>query len=357
MRRSVMLMVVMLSALAMYATAASATVVHICVPEKAGTAITSNGTAEACKEKETGIQLPASATEQKTLISILPYITFKSAGVDSKPTILFSKANIQVVNGEGKTATDNGEGNIVIGYNETPGTETGSHNLVLGGTQDYTSYADILGGTNNTATAPFVTLFGEHNSATLPGKGALVAGHYNAVAQEFGSITGGCGNGVVTAPDGAGACEEGEQGSSVTGGRGNWASGGKDDEISGGQKNRARAEYTAILGGYENETTGKESTVSGGTGGKSIGIHSSVSGGGGNAVDGEGASISGGQSNTAGGEYSSVTGGSTNGANGQLSVVVGGKENIAGAFGGGGVDAILGGAFHNLAGNFETFPE
>ena len=42
--------------------------------------------------------------------------------------------NVQVVNGEGKSETTNGEGNLVIGYDEDKGghPQDGSHNLVLG---------------------------------------------------------------------------------------------------------------------------------------------------------------------------------------------------------------------------------
>jgi hypothetical protein len=345
-----MLIVAMLSAFAMYATAASATVVHICVPEKAGTAITSNGTAEACKEKETAVQLPASATEQKTLISILPDITFKSAGVDSKPTILFSKANIQVVNGEGKTATANGEGNIVIGYNETPGTETGSHNLVLGGTQDYTSYAGILGGNSNTAQGPFATLVGEHNKATEFGKGAFVAGHYDDVSQHYGSITGGCGNSVGALP--GGTCTEFEEGSTVTGGHEN-DDVGKDDVIVGGANNVGQLGETVVLGGANNEAFQRLSTISGGTHNRTAAELSSVAGGTHNEPAGEDSSISGGTENKTTGFESSVVGGEQNKAAGARSVVVGGQLNEAG----GELNTILGGGGHFLGGLKEIFPE
>jgi hypothetical protein len=340
MKRGVTFTLAMLFALAIYATAASATVVHICVPEKAGTAITSNGTAEACKEKETAVQLPASSTEQKALISILPYITFKSAGVDSKPTILFSKANIQVVNGEGKTATANGEGNIVIGYNETPGTETGSHNLVLGGTQKYTSYADILGGNSNTALVPFATLTGQLNEATSFGTGALVSGVLNKVGGEDGSITGGCGNSIFVPGGGGAYCAKEDQGSSVTGGSDNQAAGSfadKDDEVSGGNDNLAAGETATVLGGFDNIA---EFT------------YSTVSGGGKNRSDGEYSSVTGGANNFASGAYSTVTGGGQNKTPGELSVVVGGSANEV-DFG----DVVLGGGGHHLAGSFEIFPE
>ena len=50
-------------------------------------------------------------------------------------TLRISGLNVQIVNGEGATASTNALGNLILGYNE-PSQETarrtGSHNLVLG---------------------------------------------------------------------------------------------------------------------------------------------------------------------------------------------------------------------------------
>ncbi len=62
----------------------------------------------------------------------------------------FPAVNVQIVNGTGKTASVNGTGNLVIGYDETPGTQSGSHNLVLGTSQTYTSYDHLAGTTTPT---------------------------------------------------------------------------------------------------------------------------------------------------------------------------------------------------------------
>jgi len=51
---------------------------------------------------EAGLSL-LSQPEQETLKSILPYIKFKDKGVDEKPTIQISGANVQIVNGEVST--------------------------------------------------------------------------------------------------------------------------------------------------------------------------------------------------------------------------------------------------------------
>jgi hypothetical protein len=51
---------------------------------------------------EPGLSL-LSKSEQETLKSILPYVKFEDKGVDEKPTIQISGANVQIVNGEVST--------------------------------------------------------------------------------------------------------------------------------------------------------------------------------------------------------------------------------------------------------------
>ena len=62
----------------------------------------------------------------------MAHMKYEATGIDGKPTIKISGANVQIVNGEGTTATTNGENNLVIGYDEEPGDQGGSHNLILG---------------------------------------------------------------------------------------------------------------------------------------------------------------------------------------------------------------------------------
>jgi hypothetical protein len=81
--------------------------------------------------------------------------------------IIISGANLHLRNGEGTTASANGLGNLVVGYNELRGADddrTGSHNVVVGSRHNYSSY------------------------------GGLVAGLQNAIAGAFASVAGGQGN-------------------------------------------------------------------------------------------------------------------------------------------------------------------
>src|SRR5438094_794188 len=91
-----------------------------CVPTAAGQAVVSGGTASApsCGAGTTAVLAP----------------TFISSGVGGGPTVQFAAVNVQVVNGAGATASVNGRGNLVVGYDENPSArpQTGSHDLILG---------------------------------------------------------------------------------------------------------------------------------------------------------------------------------------------------------------------------------
>ena len=93
---------------------------------------------------------------------MLPHVKYEEKGVGGKPTVQFSGVNVQVINGEGKTATTNGESNLVIGYDENGGAheQSGSHNLILGEEQTFTSYGGIVAGTSNTISSPFASITG-----------------------------------------------------------------------------------------------------------------------------------------------------------------------------------------------------
>jgi len=135
-----------------------------------------------------------SASELETLHAILPHIKYLAAGVGGKATVQFSGVNVQVISGAGKTsAAVNGLGNVVIGYDENPKAhaQTGSHNLILGEEQSFTSYGGIAAGFGNAIGGPFASVTGGgENSAT--GKEASISGGWRDVASaENASVSGG----------------------------------------------------------------------------------------------------------------------------------------------------------------------
>ena len=268
------------------ASGASGAPLKICVPEKEGAAIkTAKG--GVCSAKTTATVLLPEAEEEK-LAAILPYEKYVASGIGGKPTIEVSGVNVQIVNGTGATTDVNGEGNLVIGYDENPAkhAQTGSHDLILGEEQTFTSYAGLVAGSTNSITAPYASVSG---------------GLANAASDSYSTVGGG-----------------GENKASGLGA-----------SVSGGTKNTASAEYASISNGYRNTASAAYSSVSGGALNTAGGRYSSVSGGVAGSVSGENASLSGGFDNDATGENSSVSGGVYNEAEGVDASVSGGDGNLA----------------------------
>ena len=153
--------------LGLFAGGASASSVFLCVPSTAGKPVVSGGASPGTCSAATKVALPASSTDQQTLLSILPHLSFSASGVGGQPTIRFSGVNVQIVDGNSSNSTSivNGTGNLVLGYDEAPGSQTGSHDLILGEKQTHTSYGDIVGGYDNQATSPYAIALGEGTTA------------------------------------------------------------------------------------------------------------------------------------------------------------------------------------------------
>ncbi len=140
-------------------------------------------------------------------------------------TLTISGVNVQVVDGSGATDSTSGLGNLTVGYNQLRvlggDLRTGSHNLIVGDNNNYTSY------------------------------GGLVVGAENEIDGAYASVSGGVANtasGVF---------------SSVSGGNDNTASSAYAS-VSGGTANLASGPYASVSGGNLNVASGLAASVSGG---------------------------------------------------------------------------------------------
>jgi len=346
-------------------------------------------------------------SEVNTLVaSLQSQITSLQASVNQLTTLLqnvtragnditFSGVNVHVVNGTGTTnGAVNGLGNLIVGYNELRGTgddRTGSHNIVVGVRQNYSSYgglvsgdlntisgvyASVSGGYGNTASGNYASVSGGLSNTASGFSASVSGGYYNTASDYYASVSGGYSNtasgfystvsggylneaiGSISSISGGSSNEASGSYASVSGGLSNTGSGfsasvsggrnniasGEYSFVSGGggenveDGNEAFANYSAILGGSINisgdpdlsdHTIGENSTVSGGRNNTASGFSASVSGGYGNTASGIRASVSGGLSNTASGFSASVSGGNLSEAIGSISSISGGRNNIA----------------------------
>jgi hypothetical protein len=260
-----------------------------------------------------------SESEEQQLKALLKYVKVQASGVAGKPTVQFSGANVQIVSGAGKTnAAVNGEGNLVIGYDENAEKheQTGSHDLILGEEQNFTSYGGLLAGNKNAALGPF---------------GSVAGGEANTAASEHATVSGGYENtasGAYASASGGALNTANGKYASVSGGKANLASG-EATSVSGGESNTASAFEASVSGGGGNKATFKEASVSGGVKNEASGEIASVSGGESNHASGRLASVSGGLENTASSLRASVSGGVLNTASGAEAWVGGGEGNTA----------------------------
>ena len=173
------------------------------------------------------------------------------------------QGNLHVVNGTSSTdGPPNSLGNVIIGYNESRGSgdnRTGSHMLVVGKANNYSTFGGIVVGENNETNSAYSTVSG---------------GFDNTASGAWSSISGGLANNTI------GNC------STVSSGVGNTASG-FTSTVSGGINNTASGDWSSISGGYLNTASGTNSSVSGGTGNIASGFDSSISGGSGNTTSGD----------------------------------------------------------------------
>jgi len=246
----------------------------------------------------------------------------KLAHVTSGPNdVTITGANLRIVNGLGTTETTNGLGNLIVGYNEprqanvtcAPNlvscaeTRTGSHNIVVGKENNFSSFGGLVVGFQNEISGRFASITaGETNTAS--GDSSSISGGFQNKASGFGSSISGGGAGTASGFN-----------ASISGGDNNVASG-QQAWVGGGDAHTASGAVAAVSGGISNTASGEGASVSGGFQNTASGAGSSVSGGGGRDLN---------TGNLASGDFASVTGGSNNVASGTDSSVSGGHNRIA----------------------------
>lgn len=177
------------------------------------------------------VQARATALETKTMNM--------TADADN---VYFTGVNLHVRNGTGSTTgMVNGKGNLVVGYDAAKATDSdksGSHNIVLGDRNNYTSYGGFVGGDNNTISASYAVVLAA-DGATASGSRSVVVTGYQGEATNTTAV--------------------------VIGGYSNKATGFRSVTV-GGWENDANGSYSSILGGSGNQTTASESSIGGGAG-------------------------------------------------------------------------------------------
>jgi len=246
----------------------------------------------------TNLQTELADVQNNSVLALDGILTF-NVDASGYPRALFSGVNVQIVNGLGATNgyiddpnTDdptltqvNGLGNLIVGYNEvsSPSGRSGSHNIVTGVQNTYTSFGGLVGGKENGITGTYASIIGGRNNRASGNFSTVSGGRINRATGELSSVTG-------------------------------------------GTHNYATGAFSSVSGGEENSASGTTSHVSGGYLNRAVGVVSNVSGGEGNYANGGLSNISGGRRNHADGAYSNVSGGRYNHAEGSHSSILGGQS-------------------------------
>ncbi|MCP4135534.1 MAG: hypothetical protein GY754_31485 [bacterium] len=145
-------------------------------------------------------------TDQSNLNSTFDGVTRLTDPNTGQPTIQFSGMNVQIVNGTGYTngvdsnydteETVNGVGNLIVGYNEArsfASIKTGSHNIVLGVNNNYSSYGGLVAGYNNQISRKLASISGGEYNTACGFNSSVSGGSYNTASEKNSHVSGGRG--------------------------------------------------------------------------------------------------------------------------------------------------------------------
>jgi hypothetical protein len=179
-----------------------------------------------------------------SILDLNGYLTFEIS--NGYPTALFRGVNVQIVNGMGDTQTVNGTGNLIVGYNRPSATsficslgitdaasgclanggvwaqshKSGSHNIIGGDFNSYSSWGGLVLGMENAISAPYT---------------AVLAGARNRAGGAFASIAGGSFN----------------------------TASGISSSVSAGTENHATGEFATVGGGVQRTAPGRNDWTAG----------------------------------------------------------------------------------------------
>ena len=253
--------------------------------------------------------------------------------------VKFNGVNVQINNGVSVGAV-NGLGNLVIGFNDLRTVDAFSDQTCSLGYKTTESSCLSAGGVwavNHKSGSHNIIIGPRNNYSSREG---LVTGNNNGIYAVGATVTAGQGNVALATY------------SSVSGGRNNTASG-YGSVVSGGKDNKATGWDSSVSGGRYNQATNYYSSVTAGSYNDASGNYSSITAGRNNIASGEFASITGGYSNAASGNRSSVSGGHHNESSGAASSVNGGWSNEAATNN----SSILGGNQELTANQDQTIPQ
>ena len=153
-----------------------------------------------------------------TVLDLNGYLAFDVS--NGYPTALFRGINVQIVNGTGDTQTINGMGNLIVGYNRSStgaficsigsadseaacvtiggvwaqSHKSGSHNIVGGDFNSYSSWGGLVLGMENALSAPYAAIIAGARNHAGASFASVSGGSYNTASGIYSSVSAGFAN-------------------------------------------------------------------------------------------------------------------------------------------------------------------
>jgi len=285
--------------------------------------------------------------------------------------IFIEGANLHVNNGSGTQTSADGLGNLIVGYNPGALITTGSHNLIVGAENNFSSTGGLVSGFRNSVDGANSAIVGGFGNTTSNSQSVSVGGVQNT-SSGFASVTIAGSNTQASGGSSlsAGGSDGIAQGTfSVRLGGDNSTALGREAVAIGGRNNTAAGPFSLVAGGESNAINssdpnnsnnleGNASVILGGKDNQLNSWRALIAGGDGNSIDatssgtrGQNATIVGGNSNSSSGNNSLIAGGESNAIEGNpFSALVGRNSSVFGGVGNratGGRDVALIGGKNN----------
>lgn len=250
--------------------------------------------------------------------------TMTLTSIDGYPSLVVEGVNLHLRNGLGSTNTDNGTGNLIVGYNELRAApleniRTGSHLVITGREQNYTGSSGFIGGYKNSSNADYGAILGGMENETFGLAPVVVGGLFNTAGNPndpndaFYAVAVGGYNNIAMA-----------RGSAILAGQNNVTLG-DSSGIMAGNSNQTAGTRSAIVSGFSNQANGSNSVILGGGIG-AVGIF-------GDNASGNAAVVVGGYRNESTGTYATTVGGFVNKSSNTYTVTSSGFNRDAAAEG------------------------
>ena len=238
MRKLVVLVLLALSLLLLTPAVASASTPTLKSLAKAVAALQKQVTTQKGEIKALSTKL----ARTKSVLALAPYVKLDRGAVNGVkgPNIIFHSVNLQIRSRSGEVDSS-GLGNLVVGWDITPYElpspfRSGSNNLVVGASNNFTSSGCFVAGTENTVSGSYATVSGGEANTASGILSSVGGGDSNVASGDTSHVSAGLDN----TADGPGA--------SVSGGSVNQASG-NSASINGGHDNKAQSLLATIAGG------------------------------------------------------------------------------------------------------------